>query len=301
VSWTQLGAHTVRVRVTDADGATDTKSLDVTVANASPIALLTIGPSPGLTGQAVLFDASASSDPDGTVAKYEWDLDGNGVYELDTGTTATTSRTYPNQTLLAVGVRVTDNDGATATKLLSLAVNAPVVVDPGTNSGGGTTAPPTTTPPATAPGATAPGTGKTGTGTGTGGGGTGTGGGDSSDRASLAASLTGTAIQPLKTALKSGVRIGCQADRAAACSVTAIVQPADAKRLKLARGKKAYTVGTAQVDAARAKDGTIVIRLPAKLRKALKRKQSVLIVVRGKATDATGHSVELARAILLRR
>ena len=33
------------------------------------------------------FDASASADPDGTIAKYEWDLDGNGTYETDTGTT----------------------------------------------------------------------------------------------------------------------------------------------------------------------------------------------------------------------
>ena len=34
------------------------------------------------------FDGSASSDPDGTIAKYEWDLDGNGSYETNTGTTA---------------------------------------------------------------------------------------------------------------------------------------------------------------------------------------------------------------------
>ena len=45
-------------------------------------------------GEAVSFDASASSDPDGTIAKYEWDLDGNGSYETDTGTTPTASHTY---------------------------------------------------------------------------------------------------------------------------------------------------------------------------------------------------------------
>ena len=37
------------------------------------------------------FNASASTDPDGTIAKYEWDLDGNGTYETDTGTTKTTT------------------------------------------------------------------------------------------------------------------------------------------------------------------------------------------------------------------
>ena len=35
------------------------------------------------TGQQVSFNGSASSDPDGTIAKYEWDLDGNGTYETE--------------------------------------------------------------------------------------------------------------------------------------------------------------------------------------------------------------------------
>ena len=45
-------------------------------------------------GQTVSFNASASSDPDGTIAKYEWDLDGNGSYETDTGTTPTATSSY---------------------------------------------------------------------------------------------------------------------------------------------------------------------------------------------------------------
>ena len=40
------------------------------------------------------FNASTSTDVDGSIVKYEWDLDGNGSYETDTGTTKTTSRTY---------------------------------------------------------------------------------------------------------------------------------------------------------------------------------------------------------------
>ena len=45
----------------------------------------------------VNFDASASSDPDGTIAKYEWDLDGNGSYETNTGTTPTVSHAYADR------------------------------------------------------------------------------------------------------------------------------------------------------------------------------------------------------------
>ena len=40
------------------------------------------------------FNASGSTDVDGTITKYEWDLDGNGTYETDTGTTKTTIATY---------------------------------------------------------------------------------------------------------------------------------------------------------------------------------------------------------------
>ena len=43
---------------------------------------------PVATGQPVTFDASGSTDPDGTIVKYEWDLDGNGTYETNTGSTA---------------------------------------------------------------------------------------------------------------------------------------------------------------------------------------------------------------------
>ncbi len=33
-------------------------------------------------------------DPDGTIVNYQWDLDGNGSYETDTGTTPTVTKTY---------------------------------------------------------------------------------------------------------------------------------------------------------------------------------------------------------------
>ena len=32
-------------------------------------------------GQTVGFDGSASTDPDGPIAKYEWDIDGDGTFE----------------------------------------------------------------------------------------------------------------------------------------------------------------------------------------------------------------------------
>src|SRR6185503_19110008 len=38
-----------------------------------PVASFTATPNPVPTGTAVNFDAAASSDPDGTIVKYEWD------------------------------------------------------------------------------------------------------------------------------------------------------------------------------------------------------------------------------------
>jgi PKD repeat protein len=114
-SYATSGSVDVRLRVTDNDGARATTTRTVTVTNRAPTASFTATPNPAQVGQAVSFNGSASSDPDGTIAKYEWDLDGNGSYETDTGTTATTTRTYTSAASVVVGLRVTDNQGATAT------------------------------------------------------------------------------------------------------------------------------------------------------------------------------------------
>jgi PKD repeat protein len=114
-SYATPGARTVGLRVSDGNGATATSTRSVTIQNRAPSATLNATPNPALTGESVAFDGSASSDPDGTIAKYEWDLDGNGSYETDTGATASTTRSYAAQGNVAVGLRVTDSNGATAT------------------------------------------------------------------------------------------------------------------------------------------------------------------------------------------
>jgi hypothetical protein len=77
---------------------------------------------PGLTariGASKSFDATPSGDPDGSIARYEWDLDGNGSYERDTGTDPKTGYVYSEllfrgRDKLQVGLRVTDDKGAAA-------------------------------------------------------------------------------------------------------------------------------------------------------------------------------------------
>jgi hypothetical protein len=72
------------------------------------------GPYQGNEGSPVTFDASASSDPDGTIVKYEWDFNNDGTYD-QTVATPTISYTYPDNYSGQVKLRVTDNENATAT------------------------------------------------------------------------------------------------------------------------------------------------------------------------------------------
>jgi len=114
-SYATAGARTVGLRVTDDNGATATTTRTVTAQNRTPSASFTATPETAVTGTTVTFNGSGSSDPDGTIAKYEWDLDGNGTYETSTGTTATTTTSYATPGARTVGLRVTDNNGGTAT------------------------------------------------------------------------------------------------------------------------------------------------------------------------------------------
>ncbi len=113
----------VKLRVTDGNGDTDvaTRALKI---NAAPTASFTVSPNPAQAGQTVSFDASASSDPDGSNPVYEWDLDGNGSFETKTFNTPTASRSYPSAATVAVKLRVTDSDGGTDETTRSLQVNA---------------------------------------------------------------------------------------------------------------------------------------------------------------------------------
>jgi YD repeat-containing protein len=124
-TYAATGDVTVKLRVTDDAGATatDTKTVSVVAPQQPPTASFTASPNPATTGQTVTFDASASNDPDGSIAKYEWDLDGNGSYETDTGTTKTTTKSYTAAGTVNVGLRVTDADGMTATKTVPVFVN----------------------------------------------------------------------------------------------------------------------------------------------------------------------------------
>lgn len=79
------------------------------------------------TGQvplAVNFTVSAS-DPDGYIVKCEWDYDGDGTYDEDTGAVLSAYHVYSNAGSFNARVRVTDDGGASATASLSIKATSP--------------------------------------------------------------------------------------------------------------------------------------------------------------------------------
>jgi hypothetical protein len=90
----------------------------VTVSSSAPVADAG-GPYSGDQGTDITLDASGSSDPSG-IASYEWDLDNDSTYET-LGVNATFNSAAAG--VFTVGLRVTDNDGDTATTLVDVTVN----------------------------------------------------------------------------------------------------------------------------------------------------------------------------------
>ena len=113
-TYASAGEKTVRMRVTDVPGGEMTRSFTITVsgpplpANRPPVAQFRFSPTSPLLDQEVLFE-SLSYDPDGSVASYEWDFDGDG---FDDGTTARVAHAFDSTGEQVVRLRVTDNSGA---------------------------------------------------------------------------------------------------------------------------------------------------------------------------------------------
>src|SRR3712207_8447043 len=61
------------------DWSSDVCSSDLVTG--APVPQLAATPLDPFTGQTVDLSAAASTDPDGTIDNYDWDLDGNGTFE----------------------------------------------------------------------------------------------------------------------------------------------------------------------------------------------------------------------------
>jgi PKD repeat protein len=97
--------------------------------NSPPTALFT-APTTLQVGAPGTFDASPSTDPELALRRYEWDFDGDGTFETDAGGQSVTTHAFATPGVHQVGLRVTDDRGATATTRASVTVTAAPAAGP---------------------------------------------------------------------------------------------------------------------------------------------------------------------------
>jgi hypothetical protein len=281
--------------VTNGLGVATVGSVDVVVRNMLPLGAISASPASPKAGEPTQLSAIGSVDPDGTITRYQWDLDGDGSYDdRDTGATPSTSTTFANHGSVTVGVRVTDDDGGTGTKTLSIGVLRAEEPDDGPGdggdgdggdkpvrpaTGGGADGDPLTPDAPPPPGDPAPEV--------------------VNPERPFGAWLGGTAMQRTKQVLARGVLLSCRSEVAAWCSLRVTVGARDAKRLKL--GRKAVTVGRSALPVAEGQSARKRIKLSARARRALRGANGVRLLVSAVARSGDGREVELSRVVLLRR
>jgi serine protease len=117
------GSYVARLTVTDDDGDTGTTTKTINVAeqtNQPPTAFFTVTPNSGPAPLDVLLDATGSTDSDGSITQYFWEL-GDG----QTAATETVNYTFNVANTYRVRLTVTDDDGATNSNSLDISVTAP--------------------------------------------------------------------------------------------------------------------------------------------------------------------------------
>jgi flagellar hook assembly protein FlgD len=113
-TYTQKGSFKATLEVLNDKGQTATAALVITVTGRPPVPTASVNPSNGAVPLQVVLSGTAT-DPDGMITLYEWDFEGDGVFDFTSTTTGNTTHTYGQPGTFNAVFRVTDNDGLTAT------------------------------------------------------------------------------------------------------------------------------------------------------------------------------------------
>ena len=112
----------ITVAPMDAEETPGELSNIVLIPNHPPVAQLLAEPTEGDAPLLVAFDASGSSDIDGPIVSYEWDWEGDGVYDHDSESVAEVEHTYDIAQAYDPRVRVTDEHNGTCTASVTVTV-----------------------------------------------------------------------------------------------------------------------------------------------------------------------------------
>ena len=93
------------------------------VANIRPEAAFTVTPSSGTTPLVVLFDASTSTDPDGTIVTFLWDFGDGQTASLVVPTTLHTYTVQSVSQVFTSVLKVVDDLGGEDTAVRNITVN----------------------------------------------------------------------------------------------------------------------------------------------------------------------------------
>ena len=91
-----------------------------------------VTPAKPVAGQPVTFTYTGSADPDGSLVRWEWDLDGDGSFETATPTGAVSS-TYASPRTVTVQMRAVDDSGEAS----AVATQSVTIAPAGSGSGAG--------------------------------------------------------------------------------------------------------------------------------------------------------------------
>ncbi len=123
--YNDFGEYTAVVTATDNEGASTTESVTITALdpnfNYAPTASMTSNVSAGEIDLVVNFDASSSSDSDGSIVSYDWNF---GDETTASGVIA--NHTYTVAGTYLVTLTVTDNEGATSSTTMSITATDPI-------------------------------------------------------------------------------------------------------------------------------------------------------------------------------
>lgn len=98
----------------------ENSTLAITEISGRPVASLALENYEGIVGEEITFDASNSSN---LTARYDWDLDADGIFELQ-NTTSIVQKIYNQPTSGYIQVRVTDQNGYSSTMSARLKITS---------------------------------------------------------------------------------------------------------------------------------------------------------------------------------